>query len=191
MTRNTRHWRFAVALLFGTSGLIAGVEMVLGHGKEHNPGRAGYLQKEGIPAEYEGLLNPLRATAEHLAVGRELYEEHCASCHGTTGDGRGEAAEGLEPPPAALEGMFAMPMTGMADTGADTHLMHGVAHHHPGQTHAEAMGGLNLDAYMFWAMAEGGEAFGSAMPAFDEILTETERWQILVYVANGFSIDAR
>jgi len=48
------------------------------------------------------------------------------------------------------------------------------------------MGGLNLDAYNFWAVSEGGEEFSSSMPAFKEVLSEQERWQILLYVANGF-----
>ncbi len=34
--------------------------------------------------------------------GEKLYEEHCASCHGIDGDGNGEAAKGLNPPPADL-----------------------------------------------------------------------------------------
>ena len=186
MQRNIGRWRFT-ALVLSAFGLIFGNEMAFGHGAKHNPGRAAHMQSEGMPASYEGLLNPLPATAEHLAVGGQLYEEHCASCHGAIGDGRGEAAEGLEPPPAALTGVFDVSMAGRVEAGPNTHLMHGVSHHHPGRTHAEAMGGLNLDAYMYWSMSEGGEAFGSAMPAFKDLLDETARWQVLLFVANGFS----
>jgi mono/diheme cytochrome c family protein len=35
----------------------------------------------------------------HLAHGRDVYTRQCAGCHGTTGDGKGPAAEHLNPPP--------------------------------------------------------------------------------------------
>lgn len=37
-----------------------------------------------------------------LALGRRLYEAHCASCHGVEGRGDGPLAPGLEPPAANL-----------------------------------------------------------------------------------------
>ena len=55
---------------------------------------------------------------------------------------------------------------------------------------ALASGGLNMDAYSFWAVTEGGAPLGTDMPAFAEVLTEEERWQVLLYIANGFSSDA-
>ena len=39
------------------------------------------------------------AKAPDLARGAALYAENCASCHGTTGHGDGDAARGLNPPP--------------------------------------------------------------------------------------------
>lgn len=43
---------------------------------------------------------PLAPTAApDYARGRTLYAEHCASCHGVTGDGKGPAAADLKPPP--------------------------------------------------------------------------------------------
>ena len=35
----------------------------------------------------------------HLQLGRQVYTQHCAGCHGTTGDGRGPAGGYLNPPP--------------------------------------------------------------------------------------------
>jgi mono/diheme cytochrome c family protein len=162
-----------------------------GHGAEHNPTRYEFIAENGIPSQYAGLVNPLRATPEALEAGQALYTESCALCHGERGDGQGEAAADLQPPPAALAGMFDRSMVGMVGMGGGpgAHLMHGVEHHHPGLTHAEAMGGLNLDAYMFWAVSEGGAQLGSSMPAFEDILSEEERWQILLYVANDFSTE--
>jgi high-affinity iron transporter len=34
--------------------------------------------------------------------GKALYDEHCASCHGPSGNGKGPASEGLKPPPIAF-----------------------------------------------------------------------------------------
>lgn len=39
-----------------------------------------------------------------IPAGRALYNQHCASCHGTTGLGDGPAGANLDPPPAALTG---------------------------------------------------------------------------------------
>ena len=174
----------------GSVCLLALTGAAYGHGAEHNPTRHQYLVSQGIPEEYAGLLNPLRAAPDLLATGKQLYADNCALCHGDSGDGRGEAAADLQPAPATLAGMFDRSMTGMNAGGPDAHLMHGVEHHHPGMTHAEAMGGLNLDAYMFWAVSEGGMELGSAMPAFKDLLTEEERWQILLYVANDLGTEA-
>jgi mono/diheme cytochrome c family protein len=38
------------------------------------------------------------------------------------------------------------------------------------------------DGYLMWAIAEGGAALGSAMPAFADALTETERWKIVTFL---------
>lgn len=38
------------------------------------------------------------------------------------------------------------------------------------------------DGYLMWVIAEGGAALGSAMPAFRDVLSETERWKILLFL---------
>ena len=38
------------------------------------------------------------------------------------------------------------------------------------------------DGYLMWVVAEGGAALGTAMPAFGEALSETERWKILLFL---------
>ena len=46
---------------------------------------------------------PLAPTAvPDYARGRTLYAENCASCHGATGNGKGVAVAGLNPPPIAF-----------------------------------------------------------------------------------------
>jgi mono/diheme cytochrome c family protein len=46
-----------------------------------------------------------------------------------------------------------------------------------------------LTSDTFWSISEGGKPMGGSMPAFKDILSEKERWQILLFIANGFSTD--
>ncbi len=43
-----------------------------------------------------------------------------------------------------------------------------------------------IDGYLLWSIAEGGAAFGSAMPAFKDKLDEPEIWQTIIYMRAGF-----
>ena len=170
--------------------LAADAQLAQAHGPRHNPSRHHYIMRHGVPRPYKTLLNPLRMTPENLSSGQKLYKENCSSCHGPTGRGDGESAAGLKPAPSRLTGMYDRPMRGMGHAGPGGHLMHGKMHHHPGMTHAQAMGGLNLDGYNFWSISEGGEPMGSSMPSFKDMLSAKQRWQVLLYIANRFSTDA-
>ncbi len=69
-----------------------------------------YAMMSGVPATYRSLSNPLprtRATVEH---GAQIYQQNCASCHGPTGAGDGEAGRNLSPPPGNLAWLSQMPM---------------------------------------------------------------------------------
>jgi mono/diheme cytochrome c family protein len=59
-----------------------------------------YVRQQGLPAQYADKRGPRAPTDEDLAHGQTLFERHCASCHGARGAGDGEAAAGLNPPPA-------------------------------------------------------------------------------------------
>jgi mono/diheme cytochrome c family protein len=48
--------------------------------------------------EARRLTNPLQGTALELAEGRDHFADHCALCHGNTGDGKTAINEGLYPP---------------------------------------------------------------------------------------------
>lgn len=43
-----------------------------------------------------------------------------------------------------------------------------------------------VDEYLIWSIADGGELFGSDMPAFKETLDEQQIWQIITYMRAGF-----
>lgn len=102
------------ALSFMASGtaalgvLVAG--LALAHGPRHNPIRHQFMMRNGLPAPYAEARNPLKPTATNLAAGKALFIEQCASCHGRTGKGDGEAGRDLKPPPPTLNGIAQMPM---------------------------------------------------------------------------------
>lgn len=65
---------------------------------------------QGLPPEYRGARNPLSSSAKTISDGRALYQVNCASCHGKSGMGAGEAAKSLNPSPALLAYMIQRPM---------------------------------------------------------------------------------
>ena len=47
----------------------------------------GWLAK--VPAAQRSRTNPVVGQAEAVAAGRVLYQDHCAQCHGPSGEGHG------------------------------------------------------------------------------------------------------
>lgn len=107
-----------------------------------------------------GLENPLRRTgdpAAHLAVGRRLYYENCVHCHGDQFDGRGHFAHAFNPAPLSF-----------TDNGTIAQL---------------------TESYVFWRVAKGGRGlpregtpWNSAMPAWEDFLTENEIWSVILFL---------
>ena len=59
------------------------------------------LQKDWpVPDKYKNMSNPVKADAESLAAGKELWVKHCQSCHGKTGKGDGPKAAQLKTSPS-------------------------------------------------------------------------------------------
>ncbi|MHA1536693.1 MAG: c-type cytochrome [Alphaproteobacteria bacterium] len=44
----------------------------------------------------------------------------------------------------------------------------------------------SVDAYLMWTIAEGGQRFGTDMPAFKAALKSDEIWSIITYMRAGF-----
>jgi mono/diheme cytochrome c family protein len=105
----------------------------------------------GVPAPYDSLANPLPRTRQTLDRGASVYAENCASCHGPTGRGDGEAGRELSPPPGNLAWLARMPM-------------------------------VRWDPFMYWAVADGGTEFGTAMPAFKDTLSADDIWAVIAYI---------
>lgn len=45
---------------------------------------------------------------------------------------------------------------------------------------------MAADEYLFWAISEGGEPFGTDMPAFKYSLSQSQIWKIITYMRAGF-----
>jgi mono/diheme cytochrome c family protein len=57
----------------------------------------------GVPAPYSTVRDPLPDTPAKLRRGRNLFDSHCATCHGWSGQGIGPEGIYLVPAPADLE----------------------------------------------------------------------------------------
>lgn len=64
-------------------------------------------------AKARNLKNPVPATAPALAAGNQIYQQHCQSCHGANGDGKGQKAPELSTAPGDFTD--ARKMSGLKD----------------------------------------------------------------------------
>jgi DMSO reductase family type II enzyme heme b subunit len=94
---------------------------------------------------------------KHLAAGGAVYIQNCVYCHGDNLDGKGHFAHGFNPQPADF-----------TDPGTIAQLSEG---------------------FLFWRIAKGGPGlprestpWNSAMPAWEDKLTEEQIWQVIYYL---------
>jgi DMSO reductase family type II enzyme heme b subunit len=148
MLRTSHRPPFALAsLMFGTALLL-----VPGIAKGQDFEARGFKLVE---------TQPLVGSQEDVAAGRELYDEHCAQCHGGEGDGQGVMAELLDPRPRDFRrGVFKIRTT--------------------------MQGELPTDGDVFRIIGNGMP--GTSMPAWRDILSEAQIWQLVHYVKT-FSLD--
>ena len=92
------------------------------------------------------LKNPVPPTAEAIAAAKQDYREHCQSCHGEKGDGKGEKAPELSVAPGDFTDLRTMRS--------------------------------RTDGELFWQITRGR----LPMPAFDDKLTDQQRWQLVDYI---------
>jgi mono/diheme cytochrome c family protein len=59
-----------------------------------------YLSDWRVPAQMKMLKDPVPVNNESIGAGMMIYMDHCQSCHGEKGDGKGEKAERLSVAPA-------------------------------------------------------------------------------------------
>lgn len=107
------------------------------------------------------LENPLRGDKENFSrnvrAGAEVYFKNCVFCHGDKLDGKGSYADAFHPLPANFR-----------DIGTIAQLQ---------------------ESYLFWRIATGGPGlpreaapWASAMPVWHRFLSETEIWQVILFL---------
>jgi mono/diheme cytochrome c family protein len=109
-----------------------------------------------------GLENPLRRAqgaelAQHLAVGRRLYNQNCVPCHGDYLDGLGHYANGFNPIPLNFQ-----------DNGTIAQLTASFVFWRV------AKGGPGLP--------REATPWNSAMPAWEDFLNEEEVWSVILFL---------
>ncbi len=135
-----------------------------------HPAPPSNIQFRGKNIKIEGLVNPLRENGEeasgYIKEGMEIYFKNCFFCHGDALDGNGHFTLALNPPPADF-----------TDTGTIAQLQ---------------------ESYLFWRIAKGGiglprqsKPWNSAMPAWEENLTEDAIWKTIMYLYHAAGVSPR
>ena len=125
-----------------------------------HPSAPSQFEFQGSMVEPTSLENPLRSSGsleEHYEEGKRVYYENCLACHGDGLDGRGHYAHGFNPAPLSFQ-----------DVGTIAQL---------------------VEAFVFWRIAKGGPGlpneggpWNSAMPAWEDFLTEDEIWSVIIFL---------
>lgn len=108
------------------------------------------------------------AFAAHLENGRRVYFQNCFYCHGDSMGGDGMFAHALNPIPTNFNDQGVLPML--------------------------------QESFLFWRISKGGPGmpeeggpWDSAMPAWENFLTEEEMWDVILFLYdfNGYRPRAR
>jgi mono/diheme cytochrome c family protein len=121
------------------------------------PGQITFRGRTMVLAE---TTNPLRAAGSidaAYARGRTVYMRNCMPCHGDDLGGNGYSAHGFNPAPIDFTNAGTIPQL--------------------------------TESFVFWRIAKGGPGlpregapWNSAMPAWEDILTEEEIWSVIIFL---------
>lgn len=153
-----------VPLVFAcaTYGHVGSVDLSFLSRRVVHPPAPSVITVYGREVELRDLKNPFRGKGgdvfkDAVADGGRIYFERCFFCHGARLDGKGHLAKGMVPKP--------LPFVG-SDTIAQLE-----------------------EPYVFWRIAKGGKGLPpesgpelSVMPAWEDILTETELWKLTAFI---------
>ena len=154
-------WTFARQVVLVLLPLLVGYGVYQKVTPSLNPPAEERVVHPAPPFEVTGLNNPLRKQPdkyqEYLKLGARVYFQNCFYCHGDRFDGRGHFAHGFNLPPANF-----MDSTTIAQL---------------------------QESFVFWRISTGGPGlppestpWNSAMPRWQERLSETERWAVIMFL---------
>jgi mono/diheme cytochrome c family protein len=125
-----------------------------------HPAPPNQISFRGKQMNLAGLQNPLRSQGDlqqHVEDGKVVYYQNCLPCHGDALDGNGHFAHGFSPTPANFR-----------DNGTIAQL---------------------TESFVFWRIAKGGVGlpregtpWNSAMPAWEDFLTEDQIWSVIIFL---------
>ena len=155
---------FILGLLLGLITVPLGVALYLQHGKVPVA-----VADPAFPQEHKIVnvplharidkemphLVPLEASASNLLLGAQVYRAQCAACHGLYGRDSGFAAH-MYPDAPQLWAPHGDSVVGVSDDPA-------------GETYWKVKNGIRL----------------SGMPAYAQVLNETQMWQVSVLLAHA------
>jgi mono/diheme cytochrome c family protein len=134
-----------------------------------HPAPPGQITVRGRTVQLAGLANPLRSRGsldEHVRTGRRVYYENCVPCHGDALDGRGHFAHGFNPAPLPLSGKGTIDQL--------------------------------TESFLFWRISKGGPGlpregtpWNSAMPVWEDFLTDDEIWSVIIYLYQQSGLQPR
>lgn len=132
-----------------------------------HPAPPSRIDFQGTTMVLDGLENPLRADgsiAEDYERGKVVYYQNCLPCHGDALAGAGHFAHGFNPAPIDLTG-----------TLKDL-----------------------TESFVFWRVAKGGPGlplegtpWNSAMPVWEDFLTEEEIWAVVIFLYEQTGVSPR
>lgn len=125
-----------------------------------HPAPPGEITFRGKRITLTGGQNPLRTSGsmeQHIATGKRVYYQNCLPCHGDLLVGDGHFAQGFNPRPLPFD-----------DPGTIAQV---------------------TESFVFWRVAKGGPGlpregtpWNSAMPAWEDFLTEEEIWSVIIFL---------
>lgn len=130
-----------------------------------HPAPPSEIEFKGKKMTLAGLENPFRVPDKeelnrYTQEGKNIYYQNCFYCHGDNLDGQGHFAKGLNPLPANF-----------VDAGTIAQLQ---------------------ESYLFWRIAKGGpglpenaQPWNSAMPIWENMLSEEEIWKVILWLYEG------
>ncbi|WP_420264665.1 c-type cytochrome [Candidatus Magnetominusculus dajiuhuensis] len=130
-------------------------------GRIVHPEPPSQMEFRGKTMNVLGLENPLRKDAanftKYVEEGKKIYYQNCFFCHGDDLDGKGHMAQAYNPVPLPFRG---------TDTIAQM-----------------------PESFIFWRVSKGWRGlpagagpWNSAMPSFEDFLTEEEVWKVIMFI---------